>query len=102
MVEPQPWKATKIVDSPCWGVGRPRSGQIAIGMSKATAKRIAKLLNEHGLMPTNASAPEIEQPRAATVDVDPQDAAASLGELSLPAMDRAGLPVTSPQVGRQP
>lgn len=34
----------------------------------------------------------VEQPRAATSDVDPQDAAASLGELSLPAKDGAGLP----------
>ena len=35
---------------------------------------------------------KVEQPRAATADVDPQDAAASLGELSLPAKDGAGLP----------
>lgn len=42
---------------------------------------------------------KFEQPRAATADVDPQDAAASLGELSLPAKDGAGLPVSPPRFG---
>lgn len=53
-----------------------------------------------GLIPALSGAShKVEQPRAATVDMDPQDAAASLGELSLPAEDGAGLPVAGASEG---
>ncbi len=50
-------------------------------------------------LPLSGASHKVEQPRAATVDIDPQDAAASLGELSLPAKDGAGLPLSGASAG---